>query len=160
MYGSHPAAKTRHPDARLSDPCGQPPSGDGSPKGSAHSRRAALRARLGGFRRRHSAPANQLFTARNIRRSARTGEAFQLDSVWTAATYSLFRPPSTSASSLMRRSISKILCPTSSSRRSIITIIASNTSSQCRARIKRCSPLGPYVPENQFFTVRSLAFGL
>jgi hypothetical protein len=56
--------------------------------------------------------------------------------------YSSPKRPSASASSLMRRSISDILCPTSSSRRSIITIIVSNTSSQCRANIKRCSALG------------------
>lgn len=32
-----------------------------------------------------------------------------------------------------------------------------STSGECRARTTKCSPLGLYCPENQFFTVRSFA---
>jgi hypothetical protein len=70
----------------------------------------------------------------------------------------LYLISSTSAVSLaIRHSMSTISCPTSKSCRPIRTSIVVSTSWLCRAKTSKCSPLGPYWPENQFLTVRSFA---
>jgi hypothetical protein len=57
----------------------------------------------------------------------------------------------------MRCSISLNSNATSRSRCSISSSMVFSTLRLCRARTRKCSPLGPYWPENRFLTVRSFA---
>ena len=62
-----------------------------------------------------------------------------------------------SINSTNRSSIPSSLDSISSWRRSAIKSTTLKTSSQCLIKLIKWSPLGPQYPENQFFTVRSLA---